>query len=260
MLNSTWKHLLHCLLLFSLLALFLIYSRSHNVYTDPWTTYGPLLTSVLYFLRFLIFLALPQILFNFFGLVLYNAFPGRVMLCGSPLFLPFICVRIVTRGDYPELVRRNVLRNMNVCLGAGLANFCIEVVTDRTIGLGRARRIREIVVPKQYRTKSGALFKARALQYCLEDGVNTLHNDDWVVHLDEETLLTKDSVRGIMNFVLNGRHLFGQGVITYAKDPIVNWWTTLADSYRVADDMGKLRLQFKLFHKPLFGWKGSFQA
>uniref|UniRef100_A0A182ILQ1 Peptidase S1 domain-containing protein n=1 Tax=Anopheles atroparvus TaxID=41427 RepID=A0A182ILQ1_ANOAO len=180
------------------------------------------------------------------------------MLCGSPLFLPFICVRIVTRGDYPKLVRRNVLRNMNVCLGAGLANFCIEVVTDRTIGLGRDRRIREIVVPKQYRTKSGALFKARALQYCLEDGVNTLHNDDWVVHLDEETLLTKDSVRGIMNFVLNGRHLFGQGVITYANEPIVNWWTTLADSYRVADDMGKLRLQFKLFHKPLFGWKGSF--
>lgn len=27
---------------------------------------------------------------------------------------------------------------------------------------------------------------------------------------------------------------------------------------RVADDMGKLRLQFKIFHKPLFGWKGSF--
>ncbi|CAJ0598089.1 unnamed protein product [Cylicocyclus nassatus] len=24
------------------------------------------------------------------------------------------------------------------------------------------------------------------------------------------------------------------------------------------DNMGRLRLQFKLFHKPLFGWKGSF--
>ncbi|CAJ0596394.1 unnamed protein product [Cylicocyclus nassatus] len=24
------------------------------------------------------------------------------------------------------------------------------------------------------------------------------------------------------------------------------------------DNMGQLRLQFKLFHKPLFGWKGSF--
>jgi egghead protein (zeste-white 4 protein) len=26
----------------------------------------------------------------------------------------------------------------------------------------------------------------------------------------------------------------------------------------VADDMGKLRFQFSFFHKPLFGWKGSF--
>lgn len=26
----------------------------------------------------------------------------------------------------------------------------------------------------------------------------------------------------------------------------------------MADDMGKLRFQFRFFHKPLFGWKGSF--
>lgn len=45
------------------------------------------------------------------------------------------------------------------------------------------------------RTKSGALFKSRALQYCLEDDVNILQDDDWVVHLDEETLLTENAVR-----------------------------------------------------------------
>lgn len=28
--------------------------------------------------------------------------------------------------------------------------------------------------------------------------------------------------------------------------------------FRVADDMGKLRFQFRFFHKPLFGWKCSF--
>jgi hypothetical protein len=28
--------------------------------------------------------------------------------------------------------------------------------------------------------------------------------------------------------------------------------------FRVADDLGKLRFQFSFFHKPLFGWKGSF--
>jgi egghead protein (zeste-white 4 protein) len=124
--------------------------------------------------------------------------------------------------------------------------------------LEKHRRVREIVVPPDYRTKSGALFKARALQYCLEDKVNLLSPNDWIVHLDEETLLTENSVRGILNFVGDGKHQFGQGLITYANEEVVNWITTLADSFRVTDDMGKLKLQFRMFHKPLFSWKGSF--
>lgn len=147
---------------------------------------------------------------------------------------------------------------MNKCIDAGLENFLIEVVTDKAVGLEHHRRVREIVVPPSYRTKTGALFKARALQYCLEDGVNVLADTDWIVHLDEETLLTENSVRGILNFVMDGKYHFGQGLITYANEEVVNWITTLADTFRVADDMGKLRFQFKMFHKPLFSWKGSY--
>lgn len=44
----------------------------------------------------------------------------------------------------------------------------------------------------------------------------------------------------------------------YANENVVNWLTTLADSFRVGDDMGKLRMQFKFFHKPFFSWKGSY--
>ena len=54
------------------------------------------------------------------------------------------------------------------------------------------------------------MFKARALQYCLEEDIHNLSDDDWIVHLDEETLLTDASVRGILNFVLDGKHQFGQ--------------------------------------------------
>uniref|UniRef100_A0A182QLH8 Glycosyltransferase 2-like domain-containing protein n=1 Tax=Anopheles farauti TaxID=69004 RepID=A0A182QLH8_9DIPT len=264
MLNSTSKHVLHCALLFGLLIMFEVFSggikvnQNSFVIVDPWEQYGTLPTIVLYLLRVLTFLTLPQVLFNFFGLVIYNAFPEKVILKGSPLLAPFICIRIVTRGDYSELVKTNVLRNMNTCLDTGLENFLIEVVTDKPIGLPKHRRTREIVVPKEYKTKTGAMFKARALQYCLEDTVNVLNNNDWVVHLDEETLLTENSVRGIINFVLDGKHPFGQGLITYANENVVNWLTTLADSFRVSDDMGKLRLQFKMFHKPFFSWKGSY--
>lgn len=30
------------------------------------------------------------------------------------------------------------------------------------------------------------------------------------------------------------------------------------DGCSVADDMGKLRFQLRVLHKPWFGWKGSF--
>lgn len=264
MMNSTTKHLLHCTLLFTVIIVCEVLSGGikidENSFTlvDPWTEYGQVATVLLYLLRFLTLLTLPQVLFNFCGLVFYNAFPEKVVLKGSPLLAPFICIRVVTRGDFPDLVKMNVLRNINTCLDTGLENFLIEVVTDKAVHLAQHRRIREIVVPKEYKTRTGALFKSRALQYCLEDTVNVLNDNDWIVHLDEETLLTENCVRGIINFVLDGKHPFGQGLITYANENVVNWLTTLADSFRVSDDMGKLRLQFKLFHKPLFSWKGSY--
>lgn len=265
-LSSSVKHLLHCALMLTVIGgtqlLFggikLTDAARQRTDIDPWTAYGPVATVLLYTLRLLTLLTLPQVLFNFSGLLLYNAFPGRVQPIGSPLLAPFICFRVVTRGDFAELVKANVLRNLNTCLDAGLDKFLVEVVTDRAIGMAAHRRTREVVVPTEYRPRSGAMFKSRALQYCLEDAVNVLDDDHWLVHLDEETLLTEDSVRGIVNFVLDGRHAFGQGLITYANGPVVNWLTTLADSIRVSDDMGKVRFQFRMFHKPLFSWKGSY--
>ncbi|KHJ77369.1 hypothetical protein OESDEN_23011 [Oesophagostomum dentatum] len=75
-----------------------------------------------------------------------------------------------------------------------------QVVTDKAIHLPPQPRVREVVVPTSYRTKSGAKFKARALQYCLEDDVNILQNNDWIVHLDEETLLTTNAVSSFLLF------------------------------------------------------------
>ncbi|XP_015124932.1 beta-1,4-mannosyltransferase egh [Diachasma alloeum] len=260
--SSIVRHFGHCCLLATVIILFEYASgalfNENRPELNPWTDYGILGATLLYLLRALTFLSFPQVLFNFLGFTIYNAFPDKVVLKGSPLLAPFICIRVVTRGDYPQLVKTNVRRNLNKCTEAGLENFQIEVVSDKPIGLSPHRRIREVVVPSNYRTSSGALFKARALQYCLENSVNELADHDWIVHLDEETLLTENSVRGILNFVLDGKHQFGQGLITYANEDVVNWITTLADSFRVADDMGKLRLQFTMFHKPLFSMKGSF--
>lgn len=166
--SSRTKHLIHCCLLTGLIGGFEIATGALSIWghesdpepPDPWTTYGAFLTVVLYLLRFLTFLALPQVIFNAMGLLLFNAFPEKTTLKGSPLLAPFICIRVVTRGDYPDLVKRNVTRNLNLCLDVGLENFLVEVVTDKMIpGLNDYTRVREVVVPSSYATKSGALFK-----------------------------------------------------------------------------------------------------
>ena len=61
---------------------------------------------------------------------------------------------------------------------------------------------------KVYRTKTGAKFKARALQYGLEPSVRILQDDDWIVHLDEETVLTHSALVGILNFVQDNKYTF----------------------------------------------------
>uniref|UniRef100_A0A0N4ZML6 Beta-1,4-mannosyltransferase bre-3 n=1 Tax=Parastrongyloides trichosuri TaxID=131310 RepID=A0A0N4ZML6_PARTI len=225
---------------------------------NPVETYGLVITCLLYLIKFLSLLVLPQVLFNMAGMILYNGFNETVKLHSAPLLAPFVCFRVVTKGTYPDLVKDNVVKNMKTCIDAGLENFMFEVVTDNEINLPTLPRAREVVVPISYRTKSGAKYKSRALQYCLEEDINILQDENYIVHLDEETLLTENSVRGIVNFMVDGKHDFGQGVITYASGEIVNWITTLCDCFRVADDMGKLRFQLSYLHSPIFGWKGSY--
>eukprot|EP00088_Acartia_fossae_P068071 TRINITY_DN8564_c0_g2_i2.p1 TRINITY_DN8564_c0_g2~~TRINITY_DN8564_c0_g2_i2.p1 ORF type:complete len:472 (+),score=66.19 TRINITY_DN8564_c0_g2_i2:49-1464(+) len=272
-LSSTAKHCIHSiglilwLFLFSWFTQGIRFTPSEVDFLDPWSTHGAPITLLIIFLRLLSFLALPQTFFNLVGLLSLNAFPDKEKYQSSPLLAPFICVRVVTRGLYPNLVKKTVRKNINTLLDSNIENFVVQVVTDNPIDLPKDKRIIETVVPSSYKTKSGALNKARALQYCLEDDINVLGDDDWIIHLDEETLLTEASVRGIMNFITEGKHSFGQGLITYASNPVQfksfskffqNRICTVADSFRVADDMGKLRCQLTYFNKPLFGWKGSY--
>ncbi|CAI9725772.1 Hypothetical predicted protein [Octopus vulgaris] len=213
---------------------------------------------ILYLLRLMTLMPLPLTLFNFAGIVSFNTFPRKPKLRGSTLFGPFICFRVVTKGLFPKLVRSNVTKNLEICSQLGFDNFVFEVVTDEAVQLPKLPRVRELIVPNEYRSSKGTLYKARALNYCLEEGINYLNDNDWIVHLDEETLLTESSLVGIINFINEGKHDFGQGVITYADGEIVNWLTTLSDVVRVGMDYGMLRFCLKFLHKPVFSWKGSF--
>lgn len=65
--------------------------------------------------------------------------------------------------------------------------------------------------------------------------------ENFSVHLDEETLMTLDSVIGIMNFCYFGYCQFGHGLIMCAaKDPMHNVITTCADLFLVGESLGKV--------------------
>ncbi|OQV21824.1 Beta-1,4-mannosyltransferase egh [Hypsibius exemplaris] len=253
------KHCLHICLYICVL-IYVLYSAQHTAVAeiDPFDAYGNVAAVFLISLRCICFFALPQVVFNFFGLFLINAFRSTVEQRHSMMTAPKMRIRTVTRGTFPELVFRTVERNLALVDKLGLQNYLYEVVTDNALRLPSSDLLKMILVPTNYRSKTGALFKSRALQYCLEPEVYDCDDSTWIVHLDEETLLTENSVKGIINFVCDGQHQFGQGLVTYANDVVVNWITTTADSFRVADDMGKMRTQLGVLHKPLFSWKGSY--
>ncbi|XP_055328778.1 beta-1,4-mannosyltransferase egh-like [Paramacrobiotus metropolitanus] len=263
---ASWgKHLLHVLLLVIFICAFQDRFAFHGdvevpaeLDGDHLAQFSPITIGLCYLSRIITLLYLPQYLFQFCGLVFFNAFNSQVVCKYNLLEAPTIAFRIITRGVYPGLIRDTVQKNLAVLENSGIQHYVLEVVTDEAIGLEERPNLVERVVPREYRTRNNSLYKARALQYCLDEPHEPITHNSWVAHLDEETILTEDAVRGIVNFCCRGKHHFGTGLITYANDDVVNWFCTIGDAYRIADDLGQFRFQFKVLHKPVFSWKGSF--
>lgn len=273
-------HCIHCALYLSFIGVtifYSIYSRSTSDTSQEYSGIEAVLVYVFYASQCLCILGFPQCIFNFLGTIYYNTFKNvdNIDRKNYPSLQSRICFRTVTRGNYPELIRQGLRKNNLICVEAGLTNYSIEIVTDNEIDLFgdpdqrlptnskhvieyKSPHIRQVVVPSDYKTSTGALFKARALQFAIEPDINNLKPEDYIVHLDEETILTPSAVKGIQNFVNEGQHHFGQGVITYTNLGIVNPLTTIADCIRVFEDYGKLRFQYKMFHRSIFTWKGSY--
>lgn len=110
----------------------------------------------------------------------------------------------------------------------------------------RRRGIQVAVVPKEYTTPLGTRGKARALEYACElrrvTGLSV--RSVWVYHQDEETCVGEDTLRGISEFVADGRWLVGAGIIVYPLDwtgtpSHVQELTRSYDDFRVMDSMTK---------------------
>ena len=82
--KQTVYHLVHCVAFISIIFVWIYLGSSgfgskadRSPIVDPWQTYGWLQTALLYFLRSLVLLSLPLAIFNFLGLILFNAFPDK---------------------------------------------------------------------------------------------------------------------------------------------------------------------------------------
>ncbi len=188
---------------------------------------------------------LPFALVSFWGLCL----PQRqgANLAKYPLRdLGTLYVCLVTKGTNQKIVENSywLMKPLES------AQVRLRVVSDRPLN------VPHILVPDSFQTRF-ARYKARALEFFRLE--IQLQDNDWVLHLDEESVIDAQGVAACLDFCLRSPHLMGQGTILYNNR---NFWRhpliAIADCIRVGDDLARFYLQFAYLHKPIFGIHGSF--
>jgi hypothetical protein len=158
----------------------------------------------------------------------------------------------VTRGNNREAVYR--AWNAHRHLERLHPSVRVHVLTDEPFFF---ENINCYTCPKDFST-SKSKYKARALEWYRQTMRYTEY--DWVMHLDEESVIDDETVRRCLEFIWyeDDCH-WGQGVILYNQYRYwTNWIFTVADGLRVGDDMSRFQLQYTYFKRPLFGAHGSF--
>lgn len=115
------------------------------------------------------------------------------------------------------------------------------------------------VVPKEYETSNGTKYKARALNYSVEERrrQGLTHNDVWAYHQDEETTVGEDTLLGISEFIHKApeKTKYGAGFIIYCLD-----WTMrpsqIQEMSRTNDDY-RVLLSLCTKKNPMVGFHGS---
>ncbi|KAJ3248649.1 hypothetical protein HDU78_010880 [Chytriomyces hyalinus] len=196
---------------------------------------------------------LPYTLICFFGIAL----PFR-----TPKLLNFenvkkrrldnLYILTVTKGDNREAVHR--AWNAHKHLERMHPAVRVHVLTDEPYFFDG---INCYTCPKSFST-AHSKYKARALEWYRQTMRFT--EFDWVLHLDEESVIDDESVKRIIDFIHYEKEFhFGQGIILYNQYKYwSNWFFTVADALRVGDDISRFALQYTYFHRPIFGAHGSF--
>ncbi|KAJ3095511.1 hypothetical protein HK100_005801, partial [Physocladia obscura] len=183
--------------------------------------------------------------------------PKRITDWDTPLYF-----RWTTRGTNPNLVRETITKSYDAINKFG--NFFLEVCTETDISVPSYTHVdsavyRDITLPASYQAPHGSKFKARAMHY--GSIMSTAPREAYIIHLDEESVVTEELLLGIREFISHNKGYIGQGIITYAREGKgwQSWIAWIMDSVRVGDDYGRFRMQLLIGHV-LVGMKGSFMV
>ncbi len=124
---------------------------------------------------------------------------------------PRMIFQITTKGNIP-IVQETVNRINDVCKEIDYRKYEIWTVTDANEEFSNCRTI---VVPKEY--TCNAIHKGRALQYAVEirKAENKNGDDLYIFHLDDESLISKQTLCSVLSFLEDNATPISEGLIVY---------------------------------------------
>jgi beta-1,4-mannosyltransferase len=125
---------------------------------------------------------------------------------------PKIVFLIATKTS-PKVVQATVKSINQSCHKIGYLKYEVMIVADSVSH--RCNHAETYIVPDNY--ESTAKYKSRALQYMLDKHIPN-RDDTWILHLDEESTVTEQCVRALLEHIEDGGALVAEGPINYPND------------------------------------------
>ena len=109
--------------------------------------------------------------------------------------------------DAPLIVYQAIKRVHHACKAVGYLNYQVDLITDTEVPNTVFNKInaKNIVVPLNYQTKPPVKYKARALQYAIDQRKkhHQANSKRWIYLLDEESMVTEQTIRALLQYISN---------------------------------------------------------
>ncbi|KAF2164708.1 glycosyltransferase family 2 protein [Zasmidium cellare ATCC 36951] len=171
-----------------------------------------------------------------------------------------LLICLVTRGDQEDVVRRSVLAMQDMISTFG-PKVSLHILTEEANSYKFRRTFDEHVpvhgVPASHKCRL-AKYKARSLEWFRIH--MRLQDDDWVLHIDEETVIDEYCIEKCFDFITKqNSNEIGTGVIHYNLEGFWNCiLPTIGDLSRVQDDWGRCQWSANYRQRASLGIHGAF--